>query len=92
MKRYRKKPVIIEAVQYSGTAHQELAIRKWMSGEPYEYEPGETKQDHHMMHIQTLEGVMTALPGDYIVKGVQGEFYPVKEKIFLATYEEVSDE
>lgn len=92
MKQYRKKPVVINAVQFNGTADHEAAIRAWMRGEPYEYKPGEIKQDHCMMHIQTLEGVMTALPGDFIVKGVQGEFYPVRERIFLETYEEVSDE
>lgn len=42
--------------------------------------------------IETLEGTMQARPGDYIIRGVQGEFYPCKPDIFAATYEEVSDD
>jgi len=44
------------------------------------------------MHIPTLEGVMTAQENDWIIKGVQGEFYPCKPDIFEATYEAVDEE
>jgi hypothetical protein len=43
------------------------------------------------LHIPTLEGDMIARPGDYIIKGVNGEFYPCKPDIFAKTYEEVSE-
>jgi hypothetical protein len=49
--------------------------------------PGELPDDQPWIAIQTLEGEMAAQPGDYIIKGVQGEFYPCKPDIFEATYE-----
>ena len=81
MAQYRKKPVTIEAVQFDGTMASVdgfLTVERLVRG--------------RTMEIKTLEGWMHAAPGDWIIKGVQGEFYPVREDIFLATYEPVSDE
>jgi hypothetical protein len=82
---YRKKPVVIEAQRLpldttEGT--RSLAeIAKWCSGEIVPTG----------MIIRTLEGDMTADPGDWVIKGVKGEFYPCKPDIFAATYEPASD-
>jgi len=76
--KYRKKPVVIEAVQWNGENHDEIA--DFM---------GEFRIPvfSRCFEIQTLEGSMTAIPGDWIIKGIRGEFYPCKPDIFAATYE-----
>jgi hypothetical protein len=82
--RYRKKPVVIEAVQFTGD--NALAIVKWMGARYVS-----TGVDGDRLIIPTLEGDMTASLGDWVIKGVQGEFYPCKPSIFEATYEPVED-
>lgn len=86
MPRYRKKPVEIEAVQFGGSSTQKHAIRTWMDGGEYVH-PCLQTMDLGPLEIETLEGTMTALPGDYIIRGVQGEFYPCKPDIFAQTYD-----
>lgn len=77
---FRKKPVVIEAVRYSGDT-TEL---------PYEFGSAITRSiNGGSCFLGTLEGVMEAKPGDWIIKGVNGEFYPCKPDIFEKTYEEV---
>jgi hypothetical protein len=85
---YRKKPVVIEAVQWDGTVSAAKATIDWILAH------GGTASYHDhpsALSINTLEGTMTAMPGDWIIKGVQGEFYPCKPDIFAATYEPVAD-
>lgn len=86
--KYRKKPVIIEAFRYH-----------------YENEPGWFKEALRngtvkfgagdplgvVLDIETLEGTMKCLPGDYVIRGIKGEIYPCKSDIFEATYEKVED-
>lgn len=100
IEKYRKKPVVIEALQWDGgnlievTAFlkgvpignieseinsSELAQKNWKELEKSSYRKG--------IAIPTLEGTMVASVGDFIIKGVAGEFYPCKEKIFNETYE-----
>ena len=86
--RYRKKPVEITAVQFRGSSTDASAIRHWMGTGEYVTSAVRTA-DLRPMTIKTLEGEMTAKPGDYIIRGVQGEFYPCKPDIFAATYEEI---
>jgi hypothetical protein len=88
--RYRKKPVVVEAVRFGGSSTHAHCISRWMAGEPY-VNPGIVTCDVTSVEIPTLEGVMKAQPGDYIIKGVQGEFYPCKPDIFEATYEAVHE-
>lgn len=91
VKKYRKLPVIIEAAEI--TVKTELEIRNWSGGKVYPspvLEPTEDNLSGVYWQIDTLEGVMTAIPGDFIIKGVHGEFYPCKPDIFAKTYEEVS--
>lgn len=80
---YRKKPVVIEAIRYR--RYNIHDIWAW-AGADIVYGPVE---DDDRAYIETLEGRMAAEPGDYIIRGVQGEFYPCKPDIFLATYEKV---
>lgn len=88
--KYRKKPVVIEAHIFKGSTSHITALSAWMAGEEY-VEPVIVTRDWRDMIIPTLEGEMTASPGDYIIKGVQGEFYPCKPDIFEQTYEPVED-
>lgn len=97
---FRKQPVIIEAHQWHGTAEAATPIIDWAlaHGGTIRYRearPSVMNKDgviiqlpdfEHLL-IDTLEGTMRADPGDWIVKGVQGEFYPVKDPIFRETYE-----
>lgn len=82
--KYRKKPVVIDAVRWSGNNLNEI-LDFMKDKQPNYYEDDEKK----LLTIQTLEGNMIASVGDYIIKGVQGEFYPCKPDIFEQTYEVV---
>jgi len=80
MPKFRKKPVVIEAVQYNdGEQPEELAADAAAGRVDY--------GDDGLMRIETLEGRMIAQPGDWIIRGVKGELYPCKPDIFAATYE-----
>lgn len=94
MPMYRKKPVVIEARQFwphtqvalgaTGTIDSkssDKAIAAWCGGNVTRDALGPC------IEINTLEGTMLARPGDWIIKGVKGEFYPIKYDIFAATYE-----
>ena len=81
--KYRKKPVEVEAVQFTDDNYGILVSIGSMGLKP------DVKYRPLRMEIETLEGVMTANLGDYIIKGVNGEFYPCKPDIFEKTYEKV---
>lgn len=94
MPKYRKKPVVIEAQQFLGYALTHLGGTVFESGmTQFEYDKDNTvceKCNHHFDDhgsVPTLEGKHIACPGDYIIKGIAGEFYPCKPDIFDATYE-----
>ena len=87
MSKYRKKPVVIEAVVWDGSAE---AIKfASQADRDLKVDFGDNKPS---LFIETLEGVHEAKFGDYIIKGIQGELYPCKPDIFKATYEEVDNE
>lgn len=93
-KQYRKKPVVIDAMQWDGTAEAATPIIDWaleggVSIRYYCPDGDDCRRDTHVLLVCTLEGAMSALPGDWIIRGVQGEFYPCKPDIFAATYEAV---
>ena len=81
--KYRKKPVVIDALHFTG--HE-------VSGDVLEFAQfrvtlaGNSREDY-WVEIPTLEGVMKAKPGDWIIRGIKGELYPCKPDIFAATYE-----
>lgn len=87
MARYRKKPVEIEAIQYTGVGVGWFRVQQWLNS----LDGGDLIAQHFDGHltIPTLEGKMRADVGDWIIRGVQGEFYPCKPDIFEATYEPV---
>lgn len=88
--KYRKKPVIIEAIQFEDNSDRIIEIHEFMGGDTIRvnYED----KNNPYLKIETLEGIMKASVGDYIIKGVNGEFYPCKPDIFEKTYERVADE
>lgn len=88
--KYRKKPVIIEAIQFEDNSDRIIEIHEFMGGDTIRvnYED----KDNPYLKIETLEGIMKASVGDYIIKGVNGEFYLCKPDIFEKTYERVIDE
>lgn len=86
--RYRKKPVVIEAIQFDGSSISGDKISSWSDKKVWKNTSG-FGEYLGSLSINTLEGVMTASEGDYIIKGIKGEFYPCKPDIFEATYEKV---
>ena len=96
MRKYRKKPVEIEAIQWKGDNHKDV----------FEFLGFHNNIDDTTVHVSsekffwnssnglwilTLEGQMHASLHDYIIKGVQGEYYPCKPDIFQLTYDEVTN-
>lgn len=85
--KFRKKPVVVDAIQWTGDNAEEVqaflfnrhqyAANGWVKG--------------HYVDIGTLEGLMTASIGDWIIRGIKGEHYPCKPDIFEATYERLDD-
>lgn len=95
MSKFRKKPVVIEAIQWNNFNYKEI-----MEFAPSAYGPEMESETAYVagqgapifsMLIPTLEGTMKALPGDWIIKGVNGEFYPCKPDIFEKTYDLVEE-
>ena len=81
MSKYRKKPVVIEAMQFTGENNEDC---KKFIGDNFD-------NTLSYPNIKTLEGTMRVGVGDWIIKGVKGEFYPCKPDIFEATYDSVYD-
>lgn len=97
MPKFKKKPVEIEAIRWSGEETQIPEVFDFF-GEELAALPSGDMVGHPglgympafgTLDIPTLEGTMTASPGDWIIKGVEGEFYPIKNKIFQQTYEQI---
>lgn len=96
--KYQKKPVVIEALQYTGGEQNVIALTDWINGV-------DSSTNYHLVApqimreveaaggipIKTLEGTMIAQQGDWIIKGIKGEFYPCKPDIFSATYDSVAE-
>jgi len=103
MPKYRKKPVVIEAVQVKATDFN----GKTFDGHPFSDHPEWLEQalsanqiipvtpngtDYAEWEISTLEGTMLASPGNWIIRGVNGELYPCRNDVFEKTYERVEEE
>ena len=91
--KYRKKPVVIEAIRFDGSTHSVEKIKDWSDHLIEFYGAERVNQTIYppFLIIPTLEGNMTASVNDWIIKGISGEFYPCKPDIFEATYELVED-
>lgn len=85
VKRWRKKPVVIQAVKWDGSNLAVEALNEVLGLDPV------TLVDKYNVKIPTLEGDMLARVGDYIIKGVNGEFYPCKPDVFEKTYDACDD-
>lgn len=85
---YRKKPVVIEAKKFlANDLDDQEVVASWCNGK---LRGTKLTSEERVIQIQTLEGEIEASPGDFIIKGVEGEFYPCKPSIFAATYDFVS--
>ena len=84
--KYRKKPVVIEAMRF--TQEDKDRVYLWASSMQMNIEPA-FRDGEPALLIPTLEGEMVASIGDYIIKGIRGEFYPCKPDIFEKTYEKL---
>lgn len=84
--KFRKKPVVIEAVQFDGTPSGAVDLFQEFEIPNARFVPSSNLQNGELF-IPTLEGVMMAAAGDWIIRGVKGEYYPCKPDIFAATYE-----
>lgn len=88
IKKYRKKPVVIEAIQFTGDNWREVA--DWINNiNPEQYTTLHFAKNGRItgIIIKTPEGEMLTSIGDYVIKGINGEFYPCKPDIFEKTYE-----
>ncbi len=83
---YRKKPVEIEAIQFEDTSERILEIATFV-GRDLRVNYGDKNNPY--IPIETLEGTMKANVGDYIIRGIKGEYYPCKPDVFEATYDRV---
>ena len=86
MSEYRKKPVVVQAMQWTGDNIDEIMMFMHPQ-EPVYMTPFKDRDE--IVGINTLEGLMVAKKRDWIIKGMKGEFYPCKPDIFEATYEKV---
>jgi len=96
MGKFRKKPVVIDAVQFHVREHSDNPLvfeetPEWLHKaiRDLKLKPVFKSEDYWYLEIETLEGIMLCSPGDWIIRGVQGEHYPCKPDIFEATYEPV---
>lgn len=97
MPKFRKRPVEIEGIQWIGDNLQEVLnfvgkhkkFKAWF--ENFNHYKKHVAASGNIFKIFTLEGVMSATPGDWIIRGVKGECYPCKPEIFEATYEPVQE-
>lgn len=93
MAKFRKKPVVIEAIQWTGS--NIVDVMKFMAPQEPVHVNSLSLQKFtnadDIVGIQTIEGLMIAGKGDWIIRGVKEELYPCKPDIFVATYEAVDD-
>lgn len=91
VEKFRKKPVEIEAIQFDG--HNGYSIERWSENKVVTspiLEPTPDNPTGAYLQVKTLEGIMTAGVGDWIIRGVVGEYYPCKHDAFERTYEKVT--
>ena len=87
--KYRKRPIVIEAIQWDGNNFDK--INDFTGGNKIHKVESWDKEVNNSIVIPTLEGDHRANVGDYIIQGIEGEFYPCKPGIFIDTYERVED-
>ena len=101
IQRYRTKPVVIEAVEYTGSPQSNRQIIDWTRGSNTPASMGKRvtalkdgsflEDTENRLRVATLEGSVFVAPGDFVVRGFDGEFYPCKPETFHKTYEPAED-
>ena len=91
MPKFQKRPIVIEARQSTGTPESNRDIIDWTRDSRTPASMDDHPERGKCLTISTLEGVHWVLPGDWVIRGVQGEFYPCKPDIFAQTYEAVDE-
>ena len=91
MPKFRKLPVVIEAILYDWDESNEPQGMDEAQDAVADFMEGNLSAIGEILEIETLEGTMDAVKGDYIIKGIAGEFYPCKPDIFAKTYEQVNE-
>lgn len=86
-KSYRKVPVVIQAIEYDGSEESRTAILQWTGEYEVRSKIQEINTGEKKIAIETKEGWITASVGDYVIKGVENEFYPCKPSVFDTTYQ-----
>ena len=94
MQKFRKKPVVVEAVQYTGSVSSTIFIYGLVNKTDIKSAEQANKiiaecERNGGININTLEDIMLVSKGDWVIKGIKGEFYPCKQDIFDATYEQI---
>ncbi len=89
MSKFRKKPVVIEAILWDGSNINEILAWAYGIAGLARAPAGPNTPERDRLRVETLEGTMYAERGDWIIRGVKGELYPIKNEIFLETYEPV---
>ena len=87
--KFRKKPVVIEAIQSTGTPESNREIIDWTRGSATPASMNQHPERGRLLSIDTLEGAHWVSPGDWVIRGVAGGFYPCKPTLFEQTYEAV---
>lgn len=87
--RYRKKPIVVEAMRFEDTDECLMALSDELGLDPVRVDYAD--KDNPIIKINTLEGEMSGHVGDYVVKGIRGEFYLCRADIFEEIYEEVEE-
>lgn len=88
MPNYRKKPVVIKAIQWTGNNFDDLAE---LVGDDPSLKKITCDESDGTLKVHTMEGTLIAKPGDYIIRGVKGELYPCDPEVFALTYEVTCD-
>ena len=95
MAKYRKKPVVVEAVQWKGNNRKEVKSEVGLDGCDYSVEPSvnnpEGERPVNVLIMMSFGGKTGVFPGEWIIKGIDGKLYPMKPDIFAATYELVEE-
>lgn len=86
--KFRRKPVIVEAVRWDGSSRMAGSVIDWIGRAGRSARTDVLNGGHEAIFIETPEGAMFARGGDWIVKDVKGDFYPVAPDTFAETYEE----
>lgn len=89
--KYRKKPVVIDAIKFEYSKDGIEVLKSFVGESLANYAKDRHPNAIGVARIKTLEGAILATEGDYIIKGVKGEFYPCKPDIFEMTYERVEE-